>query len=62
MYNEGLSLETMVIKTEGPMYEVLNFYKEKIKSSNILKELALSGGHYFLVSAHREENIVRCEF
>ena len=56
LLREGLSPD-MVIKTGSPMYEVLNFYKEKIKSSNILKELALSEGHYFLVSAHREENI-----
>ena len=39
------------------MKEVLDFYKEKIKSSLILKELNLVNNNYFLASIHREENI-----
>lgn len=46
-----------VIKTGSPMFEVLNHYLPKIKSSNILDSLKLTAEHYFLISAHREENI-----
>lgn len=56
LLREGLSPD-MIIKTGSPMYEVLSFYREKIDSSSILSELDLKSGQYFLVSAHREENI-----
>lgn len=56
LLREGLSSD-QVIKTGSPMYEVLNYYLPKIKSSDILKRLNLQFGKYFLVSAHREENI-----
>ncbi len=56
LLREGLSPD-MVIKTGSPMFEVLNHYRDKIDSSNILSELNLEVGQYFLVSAHREENI-----
>ena len=46
-----------VIRTGSPMYEVLNYYRENIMASNILEKLNLSSNKYFLVSAHREENI-----
>lgn len=46
-----------VIKTGSPMFEVLNHYAVKIDNSGILKELGLSKNQYFVVSAHREENI-----
>jgi UDP-N-acetylglucosamine 2-epimerase (non-hydrolysing) len=46
-----------IIKTGSPMYEVLNHYMHKIKSSNILEQLDLEKDKYFVVSAHREENI-----
>ena len=39
------------------MFEVLNYYRKKIDSSEILFEHDLEAGQYFLVSAHREENI-----
>ncbi|WP_374055128.1 non-hydrolyzing UDP-N-acetylglucosamine 2-epimerase [Rossellomorea sp. FM04394] len=46
-----------VIKTGSPMFEVLNSRKEDIESSEILEKLELEEGKYFVVSAHREENI-----
>jgi UDP-N-acetylglucosamine 2-epimerase (non-hydrolysing) len=56
LLREGLSADR-IIKTGSPMFEVLNFYKDQIVQSNILSELRLEKGQYFLVSAHREENI-----
>ena len=53
---EGLPAD-LVIKTGSPMVEVLNYYKAKIESSNILNDLSLIEHEYFIVSAHREENI-----
>lgn len=56
LLREGLSPDR-VIKTGSPMMEVLNHYKSKIDNSNILEKLSLTKGEYFVVSAHREENI-----
>ncbi|NIK11795.1 non-hydrolyzing UDP-N-acetylglucosamine 2-epimerase [Alkalibacillus almallahensis] len=56
LINEGLSADR-VIKTGSPMYEVLNSRQDDIKNSDVLQELELEEGNYFLVSAHREENI-----
>lgn len=53
---EGLPAD-LVIKTGSPMFEVLSFYKHKIVSSNVLEQLNLTEHQYFVVSAHREENI-----
>ena len=53
---EGLRPET-VIKTGSPMREVLDYYKSGIDKSAVLRELKLRKGHYFVVSAHREENV-----
>lgn len=53
---EGLRPDR-VIKTGSPMYEVLMSYMPKIKKSTILLSLNLEKGKYFVVSAHREENI-----
>jgi UDP-N-acetylglucosamine 2-epimerase (non-hydrolysing) len=46
-----------VIKTGSPMFEVLNSRKEDIDTSDVLERLELGEGNYFVVSAHREENI-----
>ena len=46
-----------IIKTGSPMYEVLHYYKDKIETSEILQKLNLKAHDYFVVSAHREENI-----
>lgn len=56
LLREGIPADR-IIKTGSPMYEVLEFYKEKIYESNILKELGLDKFEYFVVSCHREENV-----
>jgi len=56
LLREGLPADR-IIKTGSPMFEVLNYYMPKIESSNIIEELKLKKGKYFIVSAHREENI-----
>jgi len=53
---EGIRPET-VIKTGSPMKEVLTHYAPQIQGSGILKELKLEPRRYFVVSAHREENV-----
>jgi len=53
---EGLRPET-VIKTGSSMQEVLRYYMPKITASNVLDRLKLKAGEYFVVSAHREENV-----
>ena len=56
LLREGLPPD-MVIKTGSPMYEVLTHYRPQIDASDILTRLGLEEGRYFIVSAHREENI-----
>ncbi|MGB8951816.1 MAG: UDP-N-acetylglucosamine 2-epimerase (non-hydrolyzing) [Candidatus Aminicenantales bacterium] len=53
---EGMKPET-VIKTGSPMKEVLSYYRKQIDASDILNRLKVETGCYFVVSAHREENI-----
>lgn len=56
LLREGLPSDR-VIKTGSPMFEVLDYYLPKIKRSEVLHKLKLKKGKYFVVSAHREENI-----
>ncbi len=69
LLSEGLPHRRIYL-TGSPMFEVINFYKQKIESSQILKELSLpessplnthysplTTNRYFLVSTHREENV-----
>jgi len=56
LLREGLPPD-MVIKTGSPMFEVLNFYREGIEASTVLERLELKPREFFVVSAHREENI-----
>jgi UDP-N-acetyl-L-fucosamine synthase len=56
LLREGLPPD-MVIKTGSPMAEVLAHYAPRISASGVLGRLGLTEGQFFLVSAHREENI-----
>lgn len=56
LLREGL-LPDRVIKTGSPMFEVLNHFREGIEASDVLGRLGLEGGKFFVVSAHREENV-----
>jgi UDP-N-acetyl-L-fucosamine synthase len=56
LLREGLPPD-MVIKTGSPMFEILNHYRAGIDESNVLTRLGLTEHQFFVVSAHREENI-----
>lgn len=56
LLREGIPPER-IIKTGSPMYEVLHHYQPKIEASTVLDRLRLEPDDYFVVSAHREENI-----
>lgn len=56
LLREGISPDR-VIKTGSPMFEVISHYRERIDESDILTRLSLEPDNFFVVSAHREENI-----
>lgn len=56
LLREGLPPD-MVIKTGSPMCEVLSHYRDGIERSDVLERLELEAGKFFVVSAHREENV-----
>ncbi|KGH26550.1 MULTISPECIES: non-hydrolyzing UDP-N-acetylglucosamine 2-epimerase [Comamonas] len=56
LLREGLPPD-QVIKTGSPMFEVLTHYRERIDASDVLQRLGLQPADFFVVSAHREENI-----
>ena len=56
LLREGLPADR-IIKTGSPMFEVLTHYLPQIEASNVLEKLNLEEGKFFVISAHREENI-----
>jgi UDP-N-acetylglucosamine 2-epimerase len=56
LLREGLPPD-LVIKTGSPMAEVLAYYQPRIESSDVLTRLGLTPSQFFVVSAHREENV-----
>jgi UDP-N-acetylglucosamine 2-epimerase len=56
LLREGIPADR-VIKTGSPMFEVINSRRKDIEKSDVLDRLGLEEGKYFIVSAHREENI-----
>ena len=56
LLREGLPADR-IIKTGSPMFEVLSYYLPSMESSNIMERLELEENKFFLVSAHREENV-----
>jgi len=56
LLREGLPADR-IIKTGSPMFEVLHAYMKEIDGSDVLERLSIRKNNYFLVSAHREENI-----
>ena len=56
LLREGLPADR-IIKTGSPMFEVLNHYMPSIESSDVLNRLHLKENEFFVISAHREENI-----
>jgi UDP-N-acetylglucosamine 2-epimerase (non-hydrolysing) len=56
LLSEGLPAD-MIIKTGSPMFEVLNTYRDGIESSVVLTRLGVKEYEFFVVSAHREENV-----
>jgi UDP-N-acetylglucosamine 2-epimerase (non-hydrolysing) len=56
LLREGLPSD-QIIKIGSPLHEVLNYFKPKIKASDVLVRLGLVVDQYFVISAHREENI-----
>ncbi|EHF3472432.1 TPA: non-hydrolyzing UDP-N-acetylglucosamine 2-epimerase [Proteus mirabilis] len=56
LLSEGIPADR-VIKTGSPMFEVLSHYMEQIDNSQVLSRLGLKSGKFFVVSAHREENV-----
>ncbi len=56
LLREGIPADR-VIKTGSPMFEVINYRREDIEKSDVIERLGLEEGKYFVVSAHREENV-----
>lgn len=58
LLREGIAAETIFV-TGSPLFEVYNYYRDKIDGSDVLNRTGLKEGDYFVASLHREENIAR---
>jgi UDP-N-acetylglucosamine 2-epimerase len=56
LLKEGLPADQIIV-TGSPMREVIEYYRDGIESSDVLRRLGLEMGHYVVVSSHREENV-----
>lgn len=56
LLREGIPPD-QIIKTGSPMREVIDYFRAGIDGSNVLQQLSLEKGQYFVMSAHREENV-----
>jgi UDP-N-acetylglucosamine 2-epimerase (non-hydrolysing) len=56
LLREGIPGERIYV-TGNPIYEVIQFYDDQIRQSQVLAQLGLKSEHYFLVTMHREENV-----
>jgi UDP-N-acetylglucosamine 2-epimerase len=56
LLREGLSPD-LIINVGSPMAEVLSYYKDEVEKSDVVERIGLVAGQYFLLSAHREENV-----
>ena len=56
LVKEGIDRKRIYI-TGNPIFEVMNFYKNEIKNSKIMKKLNISKNNYFLLTSHRQENV-----
>lgn len=56
LLNEGIRPET-IFKVGTPMKEIFTQFKDQIETSEVLKDLGLKSGDYFVLSSHREENV-----
>ena len=61
LLSEGIPKD-MIIKIGSPMFEIIDFYKTKIKNAKVLQDLGIEKNNYFLASFHREENINSSNF
>ncbi len=57
LINEGIS-NNSIVKLGSPLFEVINFYNKKFSKSRVLKKYNLKSNNYFLISFHREENLL----
>ena len=57
LINEGIS-NNSIIKLGSPLFEVINYYKNKISKEKVLKKYNIEHNQYFLISFHREENLM----
>ncbi len=56
LIKEGIDRKRIFV-TGNPIFEVMNYYKNNIENSNILKKLKIEKNRFFVLTAHRQENV-----